>query len=222
MLSRARAACVVAALLSAAGCGSRGEDEIPEALLTAIREGSEPGADYPPGPYGSAVGDVAQNVCIRGWRDPAGDDYAQSKLQTLCFSDFWDPGATTHSLLLVNTSALWCTACRSEYGGTESRPSLGSAVQQRTGRGLRLLGVLFQDAERNPATVENAALWATTFEVDFPFGYDEPFAMGAFADPILQPFNMLLDTRTMQIVFTLQGDDPETLWPAIDQRLMLP
>jgi hypothetical protein len=200
-------------------CGGHENDQIPSGLLDAI-EGRDAGAkSYPAGPYGSDEGEIAGNVCVRGWHDPKQAEYAEDALGKLCFSDFWDPEATQHSLLLINTSALWCTACRSEYGGTQSRPSLGDAVKLRHERGLRVLGVLFQDAQRNPATSTNAALWASTFEVGFPFGFDEPFAMGQFADPILQPFNMVLDTRTMRIVLTLQGDDPETLWPTIDERL---
>lgn len=213
-LARVCAGCIVAL-----GCGSHDNDEIPAGLLEAIAGRDVDSADYPKGPYGSDVGDTAENVCIQGWRDPTGAGFDASKLETLCFADYWDPNAKDESLLLVNTSALWCTACRSEYGGTQSRPSLGRAVAERSDRGLHMLGVLFQDAERNPANAADATLWAQTFGVDFPFGYDAPFAMGAFASASIQPFNMLIDARTMTVVLTLQGDDPETLWPAIDARL---
>ncbi|HEX2734368.1 MAG TPA: hypothetical protein VHM70_22315 [Polyangiaceae bacterium] len=205
--------------LPCVACGASDHDAIPPELLAAIKAGEGSSQTYPEGPYGKQQGDVAKDVCIQAWRDPKAAEYEPSQLEKLCFSDYWDPAARDHSLLLVNTSALWCTACRSEYGGTTAWPSLGQQIAKRTDKGLRGFGVLFQDAKRDPASANNAVAWAQTFEVAFPFGFDEPFAMGAFADPVLQPFNMLLDTKTMKIVLTLEGDDPETLWPAIDAQL---
>jgi hypothetical protein len=57
---------------------------------------------------------------------------------------------------------------------------------------------LFQDASRAPARPEDGATWARAFEVDFPFGIDPEFAMG---------------------VHRVQGDNPDQLWPVIDERL---
>ncbi len=209
----------MALVLCASGCGAKDNDEIPEELLTAIAAGQGSGDDYPAGPYGSEIGDVAVNVCIRAWTNPKATNYDAAQLESLCFSDFYDPQGAEHALLLVNTSAIWCTACRSEYGGSASRPALSEEVAERYERGLRVLGVLFQGAQRDPATEAEAQLWAESFEVDFAFGLDAPFAMGAFADPQKQPFNMLLDTSTMEIVLVVEEDDPLTLWPAIDSLL---
>ncbi len=213
-----RCASGVLALL-ALGCGSKSNDEIPEELLAAIAAGQASGGDYPEGPYGSEIGDVAQDVCIRAWTNPQAADYAASELEPLCFSDFYDPEAEKNALLLVNTSAIWCQACRTEYAGSSARPSLSEEVAERYDSGLRIMGVLFQGVDREPATERDAELWAQTFEVDFAFGLDESFAMGAFADPQKQPFNMVLDTRTMEIALVVEEDDPRTLWPAIDSLL---
>jgi hypothetical protein len=201
------------------GCGSRGNDDIPKALLEAIAEGNQGTSEYPSGPYGSEVGDVAGDVCVDGWRNPSASDFDPAALERVCFSDFWDPTGDERKLLLVNTSAVWCQACRSEYGGTSTRPSLVEEAAARQERGLRVMGVLFQKLSRMPADETDASLWAETFEVDFPFGVDAPFAMGAFADPELQPFNMLLDTQTMTIALKIGGDEPKILWPAIDDLL---
>lgn len=211
-------ACVMLFVWSAS-CGTRSDDEIPPALLAAIRAGQGSAADYPDGPYGGDVGDVARDVCIQAWHNPREQSYDPNALERVCLSDYYDPSATEHSLLLVNTSAIWCQACRSEYGGSGSRPSLGEEARERRSAGLRVLGALFQGSEREPATVDEAVLWARTFRVDFGFGLDATFAMGAFADPVLQPFNMVIDTRTMRIVQQVSGDEPEVLWPAIDSLL---
>jgi hypothetical protein len=204
--------------LSAAlfGCGAHDNDRIPADLLEAIAAGTGE-SDYPPGPYGTEVGDIAQNVCIEAWRDPKAENYDVERLSRLCFSDFWDPEGESQQLLLVNTSALWCAACRAEFGGSGARSSLQEELESRPG--LAVLGALFQDAEFEPANAEHARLWAQTFEVSFAFGVDTPFAMGAYADPTVQPFNLLLDARDMRILLEVQGDEPGTLWPAIDERL---
>lgn len=198
-------------------CGTRSNDEIPPALLDAIAQRGDSAAAYPEGPYGGKLGDIAPDVCIRGWHHPREADYDPERLERICLSDFWDPEAREHQLLLVNTSAIWCSACRVEYGGSGNRPSLSRHLSER--RGLRLLGALFQDAAFEPADEADAVAWARTYAVDFSFGLDAPFVMGAFADAEVQPFNMVIDTRSMRIVLQVDGDEPTTLWPAIDSLL---
>lgn len=202
------------------GCGTRNNDDIPSELINAIAAGnSSSGSDYPAGPYGSDVGEIAADICMPAWRDPSASDFDSAELEELCFSDFYDPSGESTRLLLVNTSAIWCAACRVEYGGTGERPSLGEEREERADEGFDVFGSIFQDTERNPASLEDAELWAETFQVDFAFGLDEQFAMGAFADESVQPFNMVLDTTTMEIVLVLQGDEPATLWPTVDEFL---
>lgn len=214
-----RASLTVLSSALALGCGAHADDEIPRDLLEAIEARNANQDDYPAGPKGSDRGDVAPNVCVEGWRNPLGEGFDEDEMETICFADFWDPQAAEHRLLLVNTAAIWCVACQVEYGGTGSRPTLAEEVRERTEAGLRILGTLFQDSARDPATNADGALWAQTFDVDFPFGIDRDFEMGAFADPVVQPFNLVIDTRTMEIVLQIQGDNPGQLWPAIDEQL---
>lgn len=211
--------CVWALALLVTACGTRSNDEIPPELLEAIAQRGGSSSSYPEGPYGNRLGDVAPDVCIRGWHDPSAEGYDPERLERICFADFWDPEAREHSHLLVNTSAIWCSACRVEYGGSGNRPSLSQHLSERRERGLRLLGALFQNAALEPAEETDAVTWARTYSVDFSFGLDAPFAMGAFADAQVQPFNMVIDTRTMRIVLRVDGDEPATLWPAIDSLL---
>jgi hypothetical protein len=203
---------------AAIGCGTHANDEIPDDLLDAIRERTA-GGDYPEGATGTAVGDISPNLCFRGWPDPQAADFDIDALEPICFGDFYQPDAAGERLLLVNTAALWCSACQLEYGGANSRPSLSVEVEARTEAGLAVLGTLFQDTARRPAAPSHGAQWARAFDVDFPFGIDPDFAMGAFADADVQPFNLLIDARTMRVVLRVDGDNPDVLWPAIDERL---
>jgi hypothetical protein len=43
--------------------------------------------------------------------------------------------------------------------------------------------------------------------------------MGVFADADVQPFNLVLDATNMRVVLRMNGDNPNQLWPAIDERL---
>ena len=45
-------------------------------------------------------------------------------MKTICFADFYEPDTNEPRLLLVNTAALWCSACQVEYGGSGARASL--------------------------------------------------------------------------------------------------
>jgi hypothetical protein len=208
------------AVFCALGCGSSRGSDIPPALLEAIADQNQaPDGGYPSGPYGTAEGDVAQNLCFDAWPDPASAGYAADQLETLCFADFYDPTGEERRLLYVSTAAIWCLACANEYRGTAGLPSLGAQAEARAASGLRVLGTISQDARSQPISIEDTQTWARTFEVDFPFARDDEFRMGLFSNAAVQPFGMLIDLRTMMIVNQFEGDVPAVLWPAVDALL---
>jgi hypothetical protein len=43
--------------------------------------------------------------------------------------------------------------------------------------------------------------------------------MGAFASQNLQPFNMLLDTRSMRILLAITGEASEVIFARVDKEL---
>ena len=189
------------------GCGNN-DPKIPPELRDLIDQGG-----------GISTGTTVENLCFAGWRNPSasGFDAGAFDSEPVCFDDFFnDPEA---SLLLVNTAAIWCEACEVEWGGTGSQPRLEDEVRRRAPDGLRLLGTLFQDVDREPADAQNLSLWAETFEIGLPFALDPEFQMGRFADPLLQPYNMVVDTRTREIVVETNGNQPAILFSAIDQAL---
>lgn len=198
-------------------CGANNAD-VPDELLAAIPKGG--GSDYPEGPYGTAAGDVVQDLCWDAWQNPKADGYDPARLRRLCLSDIHaDRDAR---LLLVNSSAIWCVACRFEYGGSEGedgRPSLADHLAERRDQGFRILGTLFQDGASEPATPADAAQWARLYAVDFPFALDDDHHLGLFTSSSIAPFNLLVDTRTMKIVLELEGDEPATLFGAADAFL---
>jgi hypothetical protein len=211
------AACLVA--LTVLGCGSNAP-ELPPELIDAIKaSGNADAGAYPPGPYGTTVGSVARDACFEGWHNPLAANFDPAALGQVCFSDFYDATGEEIEVVLVNTGALWCTACKTEWGGSPSRPSLLDHHDRLAAQGFRVFGIFFEDARENPADVETIRSWAVTFSVDVPFVRDPDFLMGAYADANVQPFNMLIDARSMTILLKVDGDQPEVLFARVEQEL---
>ena len=205
-------------LMLTIGCGTQGDSEIPPALLEALAQRGGNG-DYPASPTGGEVGDIATNICFPAWDDPKAQNYDPEALAPRCLADYWDPQGESHQLLFVVSAAIWCQACQVEFGGAGAAPALGHELAERHSDGLRAFGGLFQDAQGNPASTDDGVRWARTFDVAFPFGVDSDFTLGRFAKADAQPLHMLIDTRTMEIVYKATGGSIELLWEQVDALL---
>lgn len=192
------------------GCGSN-QSEVPPELMDAIRTSERNGNT------GSEVGDTVENLCFDGWRNPKAAGFDPNRFEKICLYDFADD--TSARLLLVNAGAIWCITCRTEYDGSADRPSMHDNLQSRYAQGYRILGTLFQGAQGDPATPDDAVTWAETFDVDFPFAPDPKLQMGSFFTPAAAPFNMLVDLSSMKILNKLEGDEPAVLYSAVDDFL---
>ena len=225
MITKSTFAIVSAAALCA--CGQNYADDIPPALIDAIKNPNLPARpdsgplSYPDPPYGDEPGDTVQDLCFTGWRDPKADGFDPGKAVPICIGEFYDPSGTRNKLLLIESAAVWCAPCRTEYGGSGNRPSLADHLAMRESRGFRLLGTLFQNASAEAATTDDAALWARTFDVSIPFAVDVNHQqLGRYSPSSnIAPFNLLVDTRSMTILLKLAGDEPATLFQVVDDFL---
>jgi hypothetical protein len=193
------------------GCGSN-TPQIPPELLGTNTGCRVPG--YPSGPYGREEGNVLQNLCFRGWRNPTAVEHTEASLETIAFSDYHDPQGTKKTrLLIVNTAALWCSACQEEH------KKLPAQFSEYSSRGLAVIATLFQDNKRNPATPKDLGVWADTFDTNFPLALDPDYQMGEYASAETAPLNLLVDAQSMTILKKIIGDQPTVLWPFIEQKL---
>lgn len=176
---------------------------------------------YPSGPYGTRKGAIIENMSFLGWRNAAAADYDTENLEVVSLSDFYDPdGSKGVRLLALNASAVWCTVCRAEYRQLE-RDQIYETYRPK---GVEILGVLFEDSDYEPARPSDLEIWAgpTGFRVDFPMVIDPGFKTGAYFASDATPLNMLIDTRTMQILDITMGYDtgrPQAYWRKIDEWL---
>lgn len=203
--------CVAA--LAACACGSNTPKIPPELLATSGCNSP----DYPSGPYGVEEGDTLADACFRGFRDPSKVSHSESSLSTIAFSDYYDPtGSKGYRAILINTAAVWCSACRSEHEGLSEKNSVYAP------QGLRILSTLFQDAKGDPATFHDLGTWVDTFSSNYAMVLDPDYQLGDFARADTAPLNLVIDARTMKIEKVLLGDHPTVLWPFIDASLTQP
>ena len=196
------------------GCGSN-TPKIPPELLASSGGCASP--DYPNGPFGTEEGDTLANLCFKGFRNPSTVTHDAASLETIAFSDYYDPtGSKGLQLVLINTSAVWCAACRTEHEG------LSEKNDQYAARGLRILSTLFQDYKRDPASLVDLTIWVHTFSSNYAMALDPDYQLGGFARAETAPLNLVVDVRTMKIEKKLLGDQPQVMWPFINASLGQP
>lgn len=207
-----RASAMLLALLAGVGACGGNAPEVPAELLEA---GSGCSAtDYPSEGMGSEPGDVVANVCFTGYRAPARVAPLAENRETIAFSDYYDPAGTKGvSLLLINTAAIWCSACVSEH---HTLPDYQNELGEQ---GLVILSLLFQDSAREPASFEDLERWIDKFGTNFPMATDPDLALESYASYASAPLNMLVDPRSMKILRKYVGDQGSVMWPYIEAEL---
>lgn len=212
------------AVLGLVACTSRPLDmpaDEAESSTPAATPGASEGdfrsiAAYPAGPYGSEVGSIIENHDFLGWRDPVRAGFDPNRLEEVRLSDFYDPRGQYTELIVLNASAVWCPACRSEMQ-TLDRLDMSGAYQRSK---VVILGTLFEDARGAPARPEDLALWGNglNFLVDFPLVLDPGLKLGPYFSQSVTPLNLVVDARTMEILFVFMGYS-QTLWTLVDAEL---
>jgi hypothetical protein len=160
-------------------------------------------ADYPPPPYGVVAGDTVDNLSFIGPNN-----------QIIKLGDFYqqDDGA---KLLMVFATAGWCYWC-----AVENETLLDWDPQYRAD-GLRILGVVFEDDNANPADADYADHYfgADGYDVQYDYAADPYFSLGAFFDKAATPLNMFIDLDTMQIISVSLGWGEASYRELIESRL---
>jgi AhpC/TSA family protein len=205
---RARAALTAFCLLA---CGNN-PPEVPQELLAGGSSCAAP--DYPDAELGAEVGNVMANACFVGYRAPDRVTPIAAHRETVAFSDYYDPAGTKGvSLLLINTAAIWCSACVSEH------VTLPEHAEALAPQGLVIISTLFQDAQKNGASLEDLERWIENFQPNFPMVADPEIQLEPYASPASAPLNMLVDPRSMKILRKYVGDQGAVMWPYIESEL---
>lgn len=195
----------------ALACGSNAPEVPPELLGGGS---SCAAAGYPEAGIGTETGDVVANACFIGYRAPDRVAPDEAHRETIAFSDYYDPAGTKGvNLLLINTSAIWCSACVAEHGDLPDR------ARELAPQGFVILSTLFQDQHRDPASIEDVERWIANFRTNFPMVADPELQLQAYSPPALAPLNMVVDPRSMKILRKYVGDQASVMWPYIQAEL---
>jgi hypothetical protein len=176
--------------------------------------------NYPAGPYGTAKGATIADLSFVGWHNPTAAGYDVTKFETVRLSDFYNPAKSEGAprVLVLNSSAVWCTVCRAEY----THLSRDQVYANYRPKGIEILGVLFEDNDGFSARPQDLTAWSDAFQVPFPMGLDPGFKSGVYFDSDATPMNMIIDTSNMKILDVTMGFDartPEQYWAGIEQWL---
>ena len=165
---------------------------------------------YPPGPYGTAVDATLANL-----------DFIRHDGEPVSLADV--RAETGAKVLLISTSAEWCSACR------EEQPLLQALYEEYDDAGFRILLTIFEDLNFAPATLEDVAEWRSLYDLTFLTVLDEgqegQSGTNSFVDyynTALTPMNMFVDLETMTILSIEEGALDEanarTIIEAITER----
>ena len=182
----------VATLLALVGCGDN-------AGADGVGDG-EPREGYPSGPYGTSENAIIADLELV---NPDGSPFH--------LSDIYADGH--NRLLLISTSAGWCTAC------IEEQPSLVALHEQWASQGLVILVALFEDSEFNPADADLAAQWSQQHDLPFSVVADPDFVLEDYYDSSLTPMNMFVEIDTMKMLKITTGWDQSLVDAIIEARL---
>lgn len=157
--------------------------------------------DYAPGPYGTTEGSIAKNLSFLGLVDPKAVNYDSSNLQLIQFKDFYNPTKDPSKplVLVIAASALWCGPCQQEAQTSVSHWNYWNP------KGVQFLTTVFQDLDANPAQPKDLTTWTSNYKLTYPVVIDPDAKMGLFVDYTAIPYNLVIDTTTMKILYAQAG-----------------
>ena len=192
-------------LLFVSGCLD--EPKAEQSSSCQDRDGGECGnettdrSQYPG--YGTETGDIIAPLQFTG-----GDG------QPTGLSDIFSD--EKNKVLLLTTSAGWCTAC------IEEQPKLQVLHEEFSDRGLATMVVLFEKQDYSPADARLAASWKERYELDFHVVADPDFVTRAYypnGDPSVTPILMMVDVDTMKILDSMVGFDEANVRAIITKNI---
>ncbi|MFO0615021.1 MAG: TlpA disulfide reductase family protein [Polyangiaceae bacterium] len=205
---KTRPALVLVTLLPLLGC----DVEVPP--FPAGQGQAKTAISYPGGPYGVTKTSVITNFELAGFPAPAASA-DPTALVPITLADFYNPtgdgvypagspygeGQPKPKALLIDIGAVWCTPCQ-----FEAKTILPKLYEQYKPLGAEFLFDLADGPKGGiAATPTELVSWVKKYKSTFPCALDPERKLGASFNTDSFPVNILVDTRTMQIVDVVAG-----------------
>lgn len=153
---------------------------------------------YPTMGFSTKPGGVMPNHTWQGYVNES------MEVADVAMSDYYDcAGQQGINGLLIDVSATWCGTCQEE-----AKTLSAKMKNEWEALGIRVLTLMIEDAQSNPATIETALQWKQQYKLTTTtVGADPQFFFSQLASggTIGLPFLVVIDPRTMTLVETQQG-----------------
>jgi thiol-disulfide isomerase/thioredoxin len=139
--------------------------------------------------FGTSTSDILAPLTFKAG---SGDDYSIAEV----FAD------SNNRVMLLTTSAGWCTAC------IEEQPTLQALHEEFSDRGLFIMVALFETRDYQPANSRLAERWKAQYELDYAVVADPGFVMEPYypnGDSSVTPIVLMVDVDTMEIIEIMVG-----------------
>ena len=144
-----------------------------------------------------------------------------SKLRKVSLGDLFRGDATCPSkrkqLLWLFVAAGWCHVCQDEMK-TLGPLYAGGQLDPR----VALVNVLFQTSSFSAITESFARTWISTYKPTFPVVLDPKFKMGDYFPKKATPMHLLVDLRTMKVLYRQNGSNLTIIGKEIFKHLNSP
>lgn len=150
---------------------------------------------------GKRAGNIMRNYKFLGYRD--GD---KSKgLQPISLADYFDPEMRQYKIIHFTAGALWCPPCNQEAEATV--PLIPKLKEQKVGY---IQAIIEGNVRGTPSVEKDLEIWKDRHSINYTIFLDPGQQnLGQFFDAAAIPWNANLDARTMEILSSEVGYNPE-------------
>ena len=208
---------ILSGAIALAGCDICGSQHACGAAVDVPDGGLDGGPPcHPQGgaPYPASGCGFSQGLLI--------DDYTwtgrlagiSSPTTALNLHDYYNPDGTKPiKYIFVTVSAFWCQACKDEA------KHLNAMLDTYGSRGVMIVTDIAQKVDRSLTDQTDVDVWIKSFNLRTAVVTDPEFVLQNFFDPSTMPLDMVIDTRTMQVVFDTTGSVLPSVEAFLDNHL---
>ena len=137
-----------------------------------------------------------------------------SPTTTLSLHDYYNPDCSKPlKYMFITVSAFWCQACKDEA------THLNDMLAKYGPKGVIIVTDIAQRLDRSITTQTDVDAWIESFHLQTAVVTDPGFQLQAFFDPSTMPLDLIIDLRTMTVVYDTTGSVLPSVESFLDSKL---